>query len=200
MNLKDIVSQKNDIRNKILSERDLLDKDVAEEKSAVIIEKLCKIIDKKGYNNIMIFMDMNNEVKATKLLNIYKNKNFYIPKVLKKSNMKINKYNEEELILHKFGYYESLSEDYIDEIILDLIVMPGIAFDTNKNRIGFGGGYYDKFLYNLKKRHKKRGSKPPLTAAICYDFQIIKKIYAETHDIKPDIVISENRIISHHSD
>ena len=54
--------------------------------------------------------------------------------------MKINIYEKENLILHKFGYYESSSDIFYDEKILDLIIVPSIAFDHEKNRIGFGRG------------------------------------------------------------
>ena len=77
----------------------------------------------------------------------------------------------------------------IYENILDLIIMPGVAFDENKNRIGFGGGYYDRFLLKFDK------NKIPLTIAVCYDFQVIDYIPAENHDQKPDFIITEKRTL-----
>ena len=79
--------------------------------------------------------------------------------------------------------------------ILDLIIIPGIVFDKNKNRIGFGGGYYDKFLYKLKENHNKNNTKLPLIVAVCYDFQLLNSIPYEKHDIKPDIIITEKQTI-----
>ena len=180
---------KNEIRKNIIKERNSLSNNFINEKSEIIINKLCEIINEKNLQNIMIFMDMKNEVQVTKLINIYPNKNFFIPKFFPKGIMKINKYNKDELIKHKFGYYESNSENYIHENILDLIIMPGVAFDGNKNRIGFGGGYYDRFLLKFDK------NKIPLTIAVCYDFQVIDYIPAENHVQKPDFIITEKRTL-----
>ena len=103
--------------------------------------------------------------------------------------MKINKYQKDELTLHKFGYYESSSEKFYDEKIPDLIIVPGLGFDLEKNRIGFGGGFYDTFLTRLRKD----GIDIPFVA-ICYDFQIIEKVPVEGHDVKVDFIVTEKGI------
>ena len=140
----------------------------------------------------MIFMDMKTEVKITKLLELYPKKNFFISKITNSNNreMKINKYNKNELILHKFGYYESSSNDFYDEEILDVVIVPALAFDSKKNRIGFGGGYYDTFLEKVRKSNNKA-----LFIGVCYDFQIIDNIPTEKHDVTLDFVVSESKII-----
>ena len=140
----------------------------------------------------MIFMDMKTEVKITKLLELYPKKNFFISKITNSKNreMKINKYNKNELILHKFGYYESSSNDFYDEEILDVVIVPALAFDSKKNRIGFGGGYYDTFLEKVRQKNNKA-----LFIGVCYDFQIIDNIPTEKHDVTLDFVVSESKII-----
>ena len=70
----------------------------------------------------------------------------------------------------------------------DIIVVPGVAFDLNGHRIGYGKGYYDRFLHN-----------PEIKACfvgLCYDFQlIVDLIPIDHHDIRMDIIITESRII-----
>lgn len=66
-----------------------------------------------------------------------------------------------------------------------LVLMPGLAFDRDKHRLGYGGGYYDKYL-SLHKEH--------ITAALCYNFQIVEELPCEEHDILPDYVVSESEI------
>ena len=189
------LKEKNNIRKEILGKRNSLNDYYVNKNSILIIKYICNIIEQHNFNNIMIFMNMNNEVEITRLLNIYSNKNFYIPKTFRNGDMKISKYDKKYLVLHKFGYYESYSEIYEDDSILDLIIIPGIVFDNNKNRIGFGGGYYDKFLYKLKENHNKNNTKLPLIVAVCYDFQLLNSIPYEKHDIKPDIIITEKQTI-----
>ena len=181
--------EKNKIRQEILKKRNNLSTEEVEKKSDLIIQNLEKFI--KNAENIMIFMDMKNEVKITKLMKLYPEKSFFISKITDSKNreMKINKYDENELVLHKFGYYESSSSDFYNENILDIVIVPGVVFDLEKNRIGFGGGYYDTFLKKIRG-----GNKKVLFIGICYDFQIIEKVPAEEHDVVLDFVVSESRI------
>ena len=186
----DLKIKKDKIRKEILAKRNILsDKDI-NKKSDLIIKNLASYIE--NVQNIMIFMDMKTEVKITKLLELYPKKNFFISKITNSKNreMKINKYNKNELILHKFGYYESSSNDFYDEEILDVVIIPALAFDSKKNRIGFGGGYYDTFLEKVRKKNNK-----VLFIGICYDFQIIDSVPTEKHDVTLDFVVSESKII-----
>ena len=181
--------EKNKIRKEILEKRNNLSTEEVEKKSDLIIQNLEKFI--KNAKNIMIFMDMKNEVRITKLMKLYPEKSFFISKITDSKNreMKINRYNENELVLHKFGYYESSSSDFYNENILDIVIVPAVVFDLEKNRIGFGGGYYDTFLKKIREENKKI-----LFIGICYDFQIIEKVPAEEHDVVLDFVVSESRI------
>ena len=186
----DLQIKKDKIRKEILAKRNILsDKDI-NKKSDLIIKNLASYIE--NVQNIMIFMDMKTEVKITKLLELYSKKNFFISKITNSKNreMKINKYNKNELILHKFGYYESSSNDFYDEEILDVVIVPALAFDSKKNRIGFGGGYYDTFLEKVRKKNNK-----VLFIGVCYDFQIIDSVPTEKHDVTLDFVVSESKII-----
>ena len=103
----DFQIKKDEIRKQILEKRNNLSIEEVDKKSELIIKNLSPYL--KNAQNIMIFMDMKNEVKITKLLEFYPKKNFFISKIVNSKNreMKINKYNENELVLHKFGYYES---------------------------------------------------------------------------------------------
>ena len=63
--------------------------------------------------------------------------------------------------------------------------MPGVAFDTNRNRVGYGGGYYDRYL----KSH------PQLrTLALAFDMQVLFEVPAEEQDIKPQLLVTETNI------
>ena len=185
----DLQIKKDEIRKQILEKRSSLSLEEVNKKSELIIENLAPYL--KNAQNIMIFMDMKNEVKITKLMKLYPEKSFFIPKITDSKNreMKINRYNENELVLHKFGYYESSSSDFYNENILDIVIVPAVVFDLEKNRIGFGGGYYDTFLKKIRGENKK-----VLFIGICYDFQIIEKVLSEEHDVVLDFVVSESRI------
>lgn len=88
-----------------------------------------------------------------------------------------------------YGIMEPITNDLcVSDNNNTLIIMPGLIFDEKGGRIGYGGGYYDKYL---SKRNNF------IKVAICFDFQIINdgKIIIEDYDIKPDIIITDKRII-----
>jgi len=186
----DLQIKKDEIRKQILEKRSKLSLEEVDKKSELIIKNLTPYL--KNAQNIMIFTDMKNEVRITKLIELYPEKNFFISKIVNSKNreMKINKYNENELVLHKFGYYESSSDDFYDEKILDIVIVPALAFDSSKNRIGFGGGYYDTFLNKVREKNKNT-----LFIGVCYDFQMIEEVPIEGHDITLDLVINESEVL-----
>ena len=186
----DLQIKKDEIRKQILEKRSNLSLEEVDKKSELIIKNLSPYL--KNAQNIMIFMDMKTEVRITKLIELYPEKNFFISKIVNSKNreMKINKYNENELVLHKFGYYESSSDDFYDEKILDIVIVPALAFDSSKNRIGFGGGYYDTFLNKVRGKNKNT-----LFIGVCYDFQMIEEVPIEGHDITLDLVINESEVL-----
>ena len=69
---------------------------------------------------------------------------------------------------------------------MDIIIVPGLGFDTNKNRVGYGGGYYDRFL----RKHNES-----LKLAVAYPFQIQDNIPSDKYDVPVDIVVTPEVII-----
>ena len=80
--------------------------------------------------------------------------------------------------------YSNIPEPIADEPVADdetaLVLMPGLAFDPQGHRIGYGGGFYDKFL-------AKEPNHP--TLALCYDFQMLPYLETEAHDLPVDVVL-----------
>ena len=145
-------------------------------------------------------MSIRNEVKLNLLIKdaISKGKKVYIPKVLSKTEMQFYLYDGNFVEgMYKIKEPANCTEENLFDLsILDnqditgkvLVILPGTAYDRNFNRIGYGGGYYDRYISKLTKY--------PLTRlSVCYDFQIIDKIPAEKHDIKPNIIVTEKQIL-----
>ena len=152
----------------------------------------------KSSNKIMTYVSFENEVDTHNLINrmIDNKKTVSVPLILK-TNSKTNDYIV-SIVINSFnelqiGTYNIYEPKYKDTCItdisdLDIIIVPGIAFDRNFNRIGFGGGFYDRFL----------SSKPnsALKVAFAYSFQVFDKIPSESFDINLDVIITEKEIIS----
>lgn len=155
-----------------------------------------KLISSKEYidnDNILIYVSYNQEVKTDRIIShsLECGKKVYVPKVLKTTSDKhmefVRIHSVGELAPGYMGIYEPVSNEYT-VLKQGLVVMPGIAFDDKKNRIGYGGGFYDRYLKNNMSCFFK--------TAICFDYQIVEYIPNEPFDIKPDKIITEKRIIS----
>lgn len=88
-----------------------------------------------------------------------------------------------EFLRGAFGIKEPLGEVYNGDI--DLVVVPGVAFDREGGRLGFGKGCYDGFLSSIST----------IKVGLCYDIQLIEKLPSEEHDVRMDMIVSENEII-----
>jgi 5-formyltetrahydrofolate cyclo-ligase len=87
-----------------------------------------------------------------------------------------------------FGISEPASScEAYDPHEADLFVIPGVAFDLQGKRIGYGKGYYDKTLHSIEGQGKLVG--------FCHDFQLVENIADEPHDVKMDILITEKRVL-----
>lgn len=91
----------------------------------------------------------------------------------------------QELVPGAFGILEPVGVRLIPPAALELIVVPGVAFDLAGHRLGYGKGYYDRFL------HERRGR----LAGLCFDFQLVERLPAEAHDVRMDMVVTEERTL-----
>lgn len=178
---------KKELRKKYLDLRkEIINK---EEKSNIIYNELIKldILDKS--NTIGIYSSMSEEVDTLKLIKycLINKKEVLLPKINKDNTM--NFYKIESLSelssVNKFGIREPISDIKNDN--MDLIIVPGVCFDGNLNRVGFGKGFYDKYLQE----------KDIYKIAICFDEQILRYEYIDIdkYDIAMDLIITDKRKI-----
>ena len=137
--------------------------------------------------NVLLYADYNGEVMTDKLALslMLKGKKIYMPKVEGKEMEFYRVFNLEELRVSSLGIREpiDISDLKYDYKPGDLVILPGVAFDDNGHRLGYGGGYYDRYL----------SDKPELVkVGICYGLQLMDELPFEEHDIAVDYVISED--------
>ena len=151
-----------------------------------IFEKLLQNEDFRNAKVVMSYMDFKNEVKTDKINDFIKNsrKILVLPKVIDKETM-IAIEDKNQYIVSPFGNKEPDGKEYIGSI--DVIITPGVAFDRDKNRVGFGRGYYDRFFVKYPNAKK---------IAIAFEEQIIDEgIKTDKYDMKVDVLITEESII-----
>ena len=151
---------------------------------------LIKVIKYKKENKISLYYPSNYEVDTLILAKILNKKKFTIslPKIFKNGRMKfLNWKIHDPLIVNKFGFLEpTVSKKNVNP---NIIIVPLLAFDRFKNRLGYGKGYYDKFLSSYSRRKKS-----VLTIGLAFSFQKYKKIPITKSDIKLDYILTEKGI------
>lgn len=136
--------------------------------SQKIVEKLLASDQWQTAKVVALYMPQEFEFDL-KILFEQRDKQIVIPKTLPNRQMIFVKYNKNDLERTKFGILEPKSKQ---ETVPDLILVPGLAWNKEGYRIGFGAGYYDRYLADF----------PGQTTSVCYDFQQ-KDFRPETHDI-----------------
>ena len=96
---------------------------------------------------------------------------------------------------NKFGIKEPDTKNISIEPNLDLVVVPLVAFDARKNRIGMGGGYYDRKFEKLNTNEYNIKNREPILIGLGFDCQKTEEIQTEKWDIKLTCVISESGIL-----
>ena len=93
---------------------------------------------------------------------------------------------KEPLVINKYG----IPEPSMGKLKFpDILLIPLLSFDTNLNRVGYGGGFYDRYIQKVKKRKK------PLLVGLAYLLQKVKKIPVNKYDMKLDFIVTEKNII-----
>lgn len=150
------------------------------EQSQVILTKLEQDEDFKNARIVMIYSALPDEVQTQAFLEKWRHdKKIILPTVVGDDIIPVELAENTGFAVGDFNILEPQNEPYSGDY--DLIVVPGVAFDRNGNRIGRGRGYYDRFL--CKCMNVKR-------IGICFDFQLVDEVPTEPNDIKMDKVIS----------
>ena len=179
------MESKKDIRKRVLEKRNCIPDKEWEDKSRLICEKVVTHPFFLQADAIYCYVDYRREVGTAGIIEQawMSGKKVASPKVL-----------GDEMEFYYIQSFEDLEEGYkgiaepkqtnlaLDENVL--IIMPGAAFDATCNRIGYGKGYYDKYL-QAHRDYK--------TIAIAFELQIVEAIPAEVYDICPDIIITEEK-------
>lgn len=178
---------KKELRKRILNIRNNMSLEDAEKNSSIITDKIINTDIYKQSMVIFIYMDFNKEVMTSKLIKqmLSEKKRVVIPytDTINTELIPSEITKEADLKLNSFGYYEPINILPVDIEEIDLVIVPGVVFDKQLNRIGFGKGYYDKILVKLKPSAVKM--------AVAHEFQVLESIPTEEHDIKMDIIITE---------
>ena len=172
------------IRKKILKIR----KKKSSKNLKINFENIIEILKKNKitYKLIGGYYPYNHELNVIKILEKFEKKKYQIslPKIKINSQMDFFSWSTKEpLEINNYGIPEPTSKI---KIFPSILLVPLVAFDKYFNRIGYGGGYYDRYIQKLRNKKKI------ITIGLAYSFQKVNKIPTKEHDIKLDYVLTNN--------
>ena len=185
---------KSDIRKRIQNKRNSLPIRDRNKRSKIIAEKFFGTAYYNNSNKILIFYPFRSEIDVTIIIRqaLENKKNIILPRIHGQELKLFYVDNlKKQLERGAYGIMEPATDLCRPAKIsdIDLVVVPGISFDKNLNRLGYGGGYYDRLLLCIPEGVKK--------IALCFDIQVVDSIPVSEHDIKVDILITDTKIYHH---
>lgn len=188
---------KKEFREFYLERRSRLSREEVREKSALLFERVCSLEQYKKADIILAYMSAGNEADTGAFVYgcIEDGKTVALPRVEKAEGggRRLGVYTVKDPVEDTVpGFKGILEPDPLKTRLLephepDLAVVPGIAFDTSGNRIGYGAGYYDRLLPLLRTDCLKVGA--------AFEMQIADMLPAEQHDFRLDMIVTEERTI-----
>ncbi|MCL5987078.1 MAG: 5-formyltetrahydrofolate cyclo-ligase [Actinobacteria bacterium] len=183
---------KSRIRKIYIKRRNGLSENLVALKSKAIKDHLLQLPALLNAKTIMAYLSFDNEVRTDEIISelIKNGKTVCVPKLFGKKMVPYRIFSmNEDFIIDRYGIREPQNdisrEVYLKD--LDVVIVPGVVFDLEGGRYGYGGGYYDRFLIALKPTAKK--------IAIAFNLQVRKKIPLSQSDIRVDSLITESGII-----
>lgn len=181
---KSVLLTKREIRSKILVKLKTQKEEERKRKSKLIKEKLFRTQEFIKAETVMFYIAFGGEVETEEIMKeaLKLGKIIAVPVCREKRTLKPCLWDEHtRLEKGPYGIGQPASKKTIDLKDIDLVVVPGVAFDEDGNRLGRGKGYYDRFL--------KRLSKDTVSLGLAFDFQILPKLPTTKTDVRVNRVV-----------
>jgi len=187
------MQDKAELRKELLRRRDNIPPEVRGAKNRMVRERLLSLDEFKNAGIVFFFASFRTEVDTAEMIksSLSSGKRVLLPKVDK---------DRHELLLYEIRDFGELAPGYMGipeppfsgkQMSIndaDIVIIPGAGFDTSGNRIGYGGGYYDRLLSGLQKQS-------PVIIAPAYEEQVVDFIPSEPHDIRVQMIVTDRRLI-----
>lgn len=135
----------------------------------------------RSAQTVLLYHSLPDEVDTHPFIRKWSGKKRILLPVVQGEELELRIYKgEETLVTGAYGIGEPTGETFTDYAAIDLVLVPGVAFDRKGNRLGRGKGYYDRLLPHLPAARK---------IGICFPFQIVEEVPAESFDIRMDEIV-----------
>lgn len=183
---------KRELRRKILAERGLLDHNTHDDYSEKISNYLANLPEIQNAETIFSFLSFRDEVNIDGFIDkvVMAGKQVYVPRTVlhEKKMVPYLFMGWDSLVIGAYGIREPghMCRFSGEHVPFDVIVVPGVAFTPDGHRLGYGGGYYDRFFSQLNHR--------PLLVGVCFQKQVVASIPVESHDYQVDYIVTEEGV------
>ncbi|MBN1978994.1 MAG: 5-formyltetrahydrofolate cyclo-ligase [Anaerolineae bacterium] len=135
---------------------------------------------------ILTYLAFRNEPDLSLLFELLPDARWIVPRIMEGRHMALHSYDPSRLVRHRFGMLEPAADlPTVDPAGIDAALVPGVAFDRQGGRLGFGGGYYDCFL----------STTPALRIGIAFDQCLARQLPRGEHDQRMDWVATQSKMI-----
>jgi len=183
---------KSELRRRYLSKRRLLNKSQIQSRNQLIGQRLLNFVDWKAVKLVHVYLPIlnNNEIDTFPMIKYlwsnFESVGIAVPKVARENQLEHYQLTEGTALKSNiWGIPEPVNAPRVEASDIDLVVAPMIIFDKCGHRIGYGKGYYDRFLANCRPATRKIG--------LCY-FNPVRRIKNEPTDIAMDVVITPDGV------
>lgn len=177
--------KKEEVRRRVGAQKSILSEAERADAADAVFRMLEKTAAFLMAENVLMYHSLPDELSTRRFIDRWSDrKHFFLPRV-NGVDLDILPYDKTRLRLGAFHIEEPDGDDVRPVSTIDLVVVPGVGYDPQGNRVGRGKGYYDRLL--SQTRATKIG--------VGYDFQMVDAIEAEEHDVKVDIVITDRHYV-----
>jgi len=192
--------RKKELRYEFLKKRDNLSRKQIESKSEKIEKGLFALPDFHRAKTVMFYVSFRSEVETDRMIRkaLGLGKRVVVPAVDGERIVLAEVKNfEKELIEGRFGIREPKREfrRRVDTRQIDLVVVPGVVFDRWGGRVGYGRGYYDRFLRSKSIPSRRGRSRQCSLVGLAFDLQIARKIPLGENDVRVNKIVTESGVI-----
>ena len=181
------MEEKKQIRKQIFAARKAHTDAQIEEWSRMIADRVTTLPEYKDAKRILAYADYNHEVMTGFIIEAAwrDGKEVAVPKVVGQDMVFYKLTDFAQLEKGYFGIPEPREDGQVVSWEEAMMVMPGVAFDVNCNRVGYGGGFYDRFLEKHPKIQR---------VAVGFSFQMLPEVPTEPTDIRPQVIVTEEQV------
>lgn len=188
MSSDDLKRRKRALRREVRARRDALPPEERERLGRAVARNLLAVPEVRRASRVMVFSSFGSEVDTGPIIEQLERdgRSVVLPRVEDRTIVPVGYRSGDPVTPSSLGMLEPAGGDPVNPVEIDVVVVPGLAFDRRGHRVGYGGGFYDRFLGRLRP--------DALTVGICFTVQVVDEVPHGRGDRPVDLVVTDEGI------